>query len=243
MTSKGNKPAAPHSTKGVNPEKVQARQTMIRILMIGAAMLALGGGIAGFGWYLSQNKQEAKQSFEDAKKLMRPGSYPAAIAALDRTIAEDAANKDALLLRGEARLEVNDFEGAVKDFTAAIALDDQVANAFTRRGAAYRKLNRDSEALSDFEKAIQLQPSIELYAERALLYESTGDNQKALADWNAVVDMNPQWPAPYRGRARAKKALGDEAGSEEDAAVARRLERGGRHFDTAKAPVEPARGK
>ncbi|MBX9601480.1 MAG: tetratricopeptide repeat protein [Bryobacteraceae bacterium] len=243
MTPKGNKPAAPHSTKGINPERVQARQTMIRIVMIGAAMLALGGGIAGIGWYLSQNKQEAKQSFEEAKKLMRPGSYAAAIAALDRTISEDASNKEALLLRGEAKLEINDYEGAVKDFTAAIALDDRVASAYTRRGAAYRKLNRDPEALSDFEKAIELQPSTELYAERALLYESTGDNQKALADWNTVVDMNPQWPAPYRGRARAKKALGDEAGSAEDAAVAKRLERGGRHFDTAKAPVEPTSSK
>lgn len=215
--------------RGVNPEKVEARRNLIRIALVGAALLLVGGAIAGFGYYFSQGKKRAADTLENAKRLMRPASLDQAVQALDSVLANDKQNKEALLLRGQARRDSGNLEGALEDLTALIGLDPENLEGLITRGSVNSKLGRNRDAIEDFQAAIKIAPSSELYSERALLHEKQGDHKKALEDWNAVIEMSPIWPTPYRSRARSYKALGDNAAAEQDMETARRIERGGTH--------------
>ena len=221
-------PPLPRSSgRGVNPEKVEARKNLIRIALVGVALLVVGGAIAGVGYYISQGKQRAADSLANAKRLMRPASLNEAVQALDTVLSRDKQNKEALLLRGQARRDLGNLNGALEDLNALLALDPAHLEGLITRGSVYRKLGRDRDALADFDAAVKLAPSVELHTERAVLYEKLGDNQKALAEWTAVIDMNPVWPAPYRARARCAKAAGDTAAAERDLETAKRIEAGG----------------
>lgn len=79
-----------------------------------------------------------------AAALLRTGDAEAAIAEFDAALRLNVANGDALSGRGEARLRLGQFSEAVKDLTAAAALDPKAARPSTAR--ALSLLNAVREA-------------------------------------------------------------------------------------------------
>ncbi len=61
--------------------------------------------------------------------------------------------KDSLWSRGYAYILAENYEAAINDYSAYIALDDTSATAFNNRGYAYRKLGKNSLADADFARA------------------------------------------------------------------------------------------
>ena len=79
-----------------------------------------------------------------AAALLRTGDADAALAEFDAALRLNVANGDALSGRGEARLRLGQFSEAVKDLTAAVALDPKAARPSTAR--ALSLLNAVREA-------------------------------------------------------------------------------------------------
>jgi len=92
--------------------------------------------------------------------------------------------------------------GAIKDFTAAIALDDTKVDAYYGRGSVYAELLMYDEALGDFNKALELDSTMALiYFNRGVVYNAKGYKSLALNDFSKYCDMRPNDPQGYLARA------------------------------------------
>ena len=83
--------------------------------------------------------------------------------------------------RGTARLKLDDFAGAVEDFTAFIQVNSKNEKVFCSRGTANPALKKYDEAREDFNRALALNefyPSA--YFGRAELFTLAGEVEQAL---------------------------------------------------------------
>ncbi|MDZ7961221.1 MAG: tetratricopeptide repeat protein [Aulosira sp. DedQUE10] len=85
--------------------------------------------------------------------------------------------------RGLARLQLQDFEAAMADFSKAIQLDANDYRAYFNRGCACGRKGDNFGALRDFSKVIRLNPSNGLaYVNRGVTRYQLGYYQGAIAD-------------------------------------------------------------
>jgi len=101
--------------------------------------------------------------------------------------------------RGVVYLDQKRFELAVKDFSQAIAYDDEYESAYNNRGNALSRLARFREALPDYDKAIALNPQYALaYYNRSLTYAALAQYPQAHKDLTMALRLgykraNPQY--------------------------------------------------
>src|SRR5690606_39429942 len=93
-----------------------------------------------------------------AKQKLDNGEYPGAVSALTRILETDPRNKEALNLRGEARMGLEDYYGAIGDFNFALESDSAYVEALNNRGEAKMYLGDDEGAIADFDRVIALAP-------------------------------------------------------------------------------------
>ena len=96
------------------------------------------------------------------------GNADKAIQFFTKALEADPTDKEAHLLRGQERLSIKDYQGAIEDCSACISSfptenlnlvqKDMLADAYERRGKARQALNQREEALHDFQKVIELKP-------------------------------------------------------------------------------------
>jgi tetratricopeptide (TPR) repeat protein len=93
---------------------------------------------------------------------------------------------------GVALLRQQDFESAIKEFSAALRLNPRLGASYTNRGAAYFQIGNFDEALADLDAAVDLSPNpVDAHAWRAQVWAVKGDPQRALADCNEVLRRRP----------------------------------------------------
>ena len=59
-------------------------------------------------------------------------------------------------VRGQCKSALNDFKGAIADFTKALVKSPGKAQALTGRGYAYYRIRNNKSALADFNQSISL---------------------------------------------------------------------------------------
>jgi tetratricopeptide (TPR) repeat protein len=121
---------------------------------------------------------------------------------------DDAARALLHLERAWARLYADDAEGALADFTQALALDPADYEARVGRGMARGKLDDPEGAMGDFSQAIEQAPERpDAYRSRAGFYEAREDLGLAEADLTRAIELDPDHAATlrWRGRIRAKR--------------------------------------
>jgi tetratricopeptide (TPR) repeat protein len=62
--------------------------------------------------------------------------------------------------KGNCKKLLNDYQGAISDFTKAIKYNPNFAEAYYRRGSTKILLNDNEGALSDYDKAVELNPEL-----------------------------------------------------------------------------------
>lgn len=120
--------------------------------------------------------------------------------------------------KGVEKIQNQDFNGAIEDFTAAITLTSGVerktvaehhqdgstiqfdivqtsegrGNIYFNRGIAYMALGQYAEAIQDFTKEIEYSPNdAELYYKRGTALYCLGRDNEAEADLIAAHNLNP----------------------------------------------------
>jgi tetratricopeptide (TPR) repeat protein len=117
-----------------------------------------------------------------------------------------ASDAEFHLTRGESRSAVQDYDGAIAEYTMAIQLKADYAEAYNDRGFAYYLKGQAEPAIADFTRAIALRPNYpKAYNSRGVVYMSHGyGSAKAVADFDRAIALKPDFRYAYINRANAR---------------------------------------
>ncbi len=107
--------------------------------------------------------------------------------------------------RGNKRLSVGDFQGALEDFSKAIDLDPKYPIHFCNRGIAKFYLGDYKGAIDDFTQAINIKPKNAWFnLNRGLAKCFSGDFKGGIDDFTTVIESEPKNVKAHilRGKAR-----------------------------------------
>ncbi len=172
-------------------------------ILIGALLFASTG--------ISQTKEEY---LEQADKKYFSKEYSEAITFYTKAIELSPNDASIYSFRGHAKVEANDYNGAIADFTKSLKIEPNSA-VYCFRGLAKNKNNDYKGAIIDFTKAFELDQSysIAIY-NRGLSKYYLKNYQEAIADFTKAIKIRSQSKSleenadPYYYRALSKHHLG-----------------------------------
>lgn len=120
---------------------------------------------------------------------------------------------DVHITRGRARYRLDDYDGAIADYTAALATNRR-ADLYLNRALAYYAKGEIAEALGDLNMAIYLDPKqAYAYSTRGLVEAFRGNLGGAIADYTSALRLNPRFDTVYTDRGSARANRGDLSGA------------------------------
>jgi tetratricopeptide (TPR) repeat protein len=127
--------------------------------------------------------------------LLQLRRFPEAAKVFDRYLAVGGpVTKDAYRGRGQARMQMGDYLGAVEDYTRVVEQEPS-AEIHTHRGWAYFFADAFKPALRDFDTALRLEPaSGNAYTGRALAEVMLDKVNLAVTDAEAALTRKPATP-------------------------------------------------
>jgi tetratricopeptide (TPR) repeat protein len=137
-----------------------------------------------------------------------------AIAEFDTSIGLNPADAQSFNRRGLAYRNKSPgyFEQALADFNMALRLKPDFAQAYLNRGMWGRSGNPD-QTIADFSEAIRLAPDspvgMEARLRRGQVLVNTGDLDRAIADYDAVISRDPDNVLALEDRGIAYRRKGD----------------------------------
>jgi len=121
---------------------------------------------------------------------------------------------DSYYQSGDQKFDKGDMDGAIADYTKAIALNPKHASAYFNRALAKRAKGDLDSALADATKAIELRPKdSDSYNCRGHVKMAQGDLDGAIADFTKAVELNPKHDFAYANRGIAKYDKNDLEGA------------------------------
>ena len=131
---------------------------------------------------------------------------------------------DTYFLRGNVKIRLEDYQGAIADYTRALHLKPDYANAYYLRGLAKVKLGQYFAAIADCDSAIRLKPDYaDAYVSRGLAKTQLGQHFAAIADYDTAIHLRPDYANAYVSRGLAKAQLGQHFAAIADYDTAIRL--------------------
>lgn len=94
--------------------------------------------------------------------------------------------------RGSLYSNIGEYEKALKDLSEAIRIDSSYASAYNNRGLVYDRMGEHDKAIIDFGYAIELEESPIAYFNRANTYVEIKEYEKALANYNTALALDPE---------------------------------------------------
>jgi tetratricopeptide (TPR) repeat protein len=114
-----------------------------------------------------------------------------------------SANQDAEIYysQGLMKSQIRNYAEAIKDYSRAIAINQNYADAYNKRGLCYYKLYEPSEAIKDFTKALYLDSNIpDAYYNRGMAKFDLGYPQAAVEDYTQALKLKYNYGQAYYGR-------------------------------------------
>ena len=116
--------------------------------------------------------------------------------------------------QGMAKAAIADFDGAIADFTQALALKPDYAVAFYNRGIAKKARGDIDGAIADYTTAIALKPDYAFtYNNRGNEKALIGDLDGAVADYTKAIALQPGCAEAYHWRGIARSMQRDWDGA------------------------------
>ena len=105
---------------------------------------------------------------------------------------------EAHYLRGTTKCYLNDFQGAISDFTETIQMNPSYLDTYLKRGEVKSRLKDYEGAITDFTKAIELNPkNTKSYYYRGIIKAGyLTDNKSAIADFTIAIELDPRFERP-----------------------------------------------
>ena len=115
---------------------------------------------------------------------------------------EDSKDKDKIYnYRGNAYREIQDYENAITDYSAAIRINPNRHIYFTNRAYLHGILNNTLNEVKDYTQSIKLNPNNALaFNNRGVAYRKLGDFEKSIEDYNEALRLNPDFMEALNNR-------------------------------------------
>ena len=158
---------------------------------------------------------------------------------------------DAYFYRANAKSDLNDNQGAIADYSQALAANPRYTQAYVNRGRIKDALADKQGAISDYNKAIAVySQSVSInpldsvaYTKRGSVKHELGDYQGAIADYTQAIAINPRISHAYFLRGDAMSHLGDSQGAISDYSQAIALNPGSANSYHSRARMRFKRGE
>ena len=132
---------------------------------------------------------------------------------------------DTYLRRGNDKMRMENYQGAIADYTQAIRLKPNDAFAYAVRGRAKEQLGQYFAAIADFDMAIRLKPNDAFaYLARGDAKRQLGQYSAAITDFDMAIRLKPNDAFAYAVRGDAKRQLGQYSAAITDYDTAIRLQ-------------------
>jgi len=153
-------------------------------------------------------KEDVKYYYNQAVLKINNSNYADALELLNKCIARDPNNKDALQMRANCLAELQKYKQAISDYNKALKIDDKDPILHYNKASTLIKMGKFDDAVETFNKAITYKPDY-VYAlqGRASAKTLNGDYKGAIEDYSLVLDHNPLFLSALKGRGVAKGLL------------------------------------
>lgn len=139
------------------------------------------------------------------------------IIALLITITSFAQTADEYLKKGIDKHNSKNFDGAIKEYGAAIKIDKNLKDGYFNRGVCELALHNFKAAKKDFDKTIELDPIfVQAYYSRATVLVSLQKYVEALPDLDKTIELDPGLPNALTLRGQIRAQTGNKKGACED---------------------------
>ena len=128
-------------------------------------------------------KKKIAEKFNLAKKAIAAKDWEKANFLLNEVLRLDPNDVDALCANGDAKIELEKPEDAIKDYSKALKTDSKNAYAYHRRGMVRAELKRFGRAISDLEQAIKLEPRNSDYRNVFAAIVAQKDAEETIHKW------------------------------------------------------------
>jgi tetratricopeptide (TPR) repeat protein len=104
-------------------------------------------------------------------------------------------------MRGLARADKRDHDGAIADYDEAIRRDPRFAVAYSNRGLSWIGKRDYDRAIGDYNEAIRLNPKhAPTFSSRGWALRLKGEHDRAIADFNEAVRLDAKYAFAYANR-------------------------------------------
>jgi tetratricopeptide (TPR) repeat protein len=151
------------------------------------------------------------------KAYFAKGDNESAIKDYDEAVRLDPNYAAAFAGRADAYNAKGDMDKALADYTESIRLDPKYAPAYVSRAVIYNKKGLHERAIADSNTALALDPqsagaqenrlagiegkskrdNADAFVARATRYRKSGMYEKAAADFNSAIQIDPNYSVPY----------------------------------------------
>jgi tetratricopeptide (TPR) repeat protein len=120
--------------------------------------------------------------------------------------------------RGNVKQLIDDYDGAINDYSQAIAINPENEEAYNNRGDSRFFLKDYQGASNDYSQAISINPeNEEAYNNRGDVKLLLKDYQSAIDDYTRTIDMDGRnYELAYRQRGLARYYMNDKQGAYND---------------------------
>ena len=116
--------------------------------------------------------------------------------------------------RALAKLNLDDFQGAIDDASTAIERNPFITDAYELRAVAYQNLGRHAQAIADYNHVLSMLPENRgILFNKALAQEESKDYEGAAATFETLLGYHKGYDNGYVGRARLRLETGDTVGA------------------------------
>jgi cytochrome c-type biogenesis protein CcmH/NrfG len=194
---------------GVYPVK-NSRSLMLWLGIFAAGFLA---GVVFSAWKLDRGAGPDMHQAAQTEERNPAGDTRARITGLEKMVAAQPTNVQALTQLGNDYFDTGAFDKAVETYQKVLAIDPRNADVMTDMGTSYRKLGKTGECVAAFRKALEVDPdhSLALFNLGLVLRDDVKDNAEALKAWERFLQKAGDSPHAVMVRpwvSQLKKKLG-----------------------------------
>lgn len=167
--------------------------------------------------YTSDAQYDVNSFLDRGRYLLSEGKYARAIETLNSLVRIAPEMYDAYFLRGIAKYNLEDFNGAVSDFNRTISINPVYTPAYHYRSIAYSRMGMNEKAISDLETAVELRPGyVGLYFSRGVIYFLSRRFDDAVSDFTKYLAKVPDAADAYINRGTSYLFAGDTVKAMQD---------------------------